>query len=359
MLIDGKQLRQLLAIPATQEVLFERYSDSAGAFIALDSNNSSVYKQLYRAAKAKLKLRIKASIIDSSLPKVEVATPDLVSPDHLTSHRYVPMMKPSSLQTEQVTSIYPLINNNSVMMSPVLSSPKPIQAPREELEQFYPRHLHQDVLQKPYRCSVPNLLIPKTSLEAKIDATIHVKEEAAGRKIHKEGSGLCLLSGRQHFIAENEKMKKALANSGHPEPKGIRLDLSPPALLISADQPVPVPGSKFTICCNSCDTAIPADHWHCSICDNGDFDLCSQCVDKGVLCDNQDHWLIKRFVQNGKVINSTTETIAPKNITKANGESEKEIPGAFAPENKAEELEKSIYESRTCNSCIGGKIRTH
>ncbi|PQE04797.1 ZZ type zinc finger domain-containing protein [Rutstroemia sp. NJR-2017a BBW] len=65
------KLRYLLAIPSTSEAIFERYSDSAAAFIVLDSKNPSVYKQLYRAAKAKLKLRLKVTVKDKepTLPK--------------------------------------------------------------------------------------------------------------------------------------------------------------------------------------------------------------------------------------------------------------------------------------------------
>jgi next to BRCA1 gene 1 protein len=56
------KLRSLLAIPATSDAIFERYSDSEGTYIILDPNNASAYKQLYRAAKAKLKLRMKVTI---------------------------------------------------------------------------------------------------------------------------------------------------------------------------------------------------------------------------------------------------------------------------------------------------------
>lgn len=68
------KLRSLLAIPPDQKVIFERFSDSAGSYIALDSDNPAVYKQLYRAAKAKLKLRIKATVLDASPSKDESAT---------------------------------------------------------------------------------------------------------------------------------------------------------------------------------------------------------------------------------------------------------------------------------------------
>ncbi|KAI9806770.1 MAG: hypothetical protein M1825_006227 [Sarcosagium campestre] len=70
-----QRLRFLLAIPDDEPVVFERYSDSAGAFVVLDSNNPSVYKQLYRAAKAKLKLRIKVTTPGSF---VGATSPDFV-----------------------------------------------------------------------------------------------------------------------------------------------------------------------------------------------------------------------------------------------------------------------------------------
>lgn len=57
------KLRMALAIPEDQQVRFERYSDSAASFVVLDADNLTVYKQLYRAAKAKLKLRLKATLI--------------------------------------------------------------------------------------------------------------------------------------------------------------------------------------------------------------------------------------------------------------------------------------------------------
>ena len=114
------------------------------------------------------------------------------------------------------------------------------------------------------------------------------------------------------------------------------------------------PATNFTICCNNCEEAIPDAHWHCGICDTGDFDLCQDCVDDGNLCENEDHWLIKRFVKDGKVIPSTTETIGPKKPTKV--EHEEKVPGAFTPELKREATRERLDLSRTCNSCVGGKV---
>ena len=110
---------------------------------------------------------------------------------------------------------------------------------------------------------------------------------------------------------------------------------------------------KFTIHCNKCEKAIPDAHWHCGICDAGDFDLCAECVEKGNLCENEEHWMIKRFVKDGKVIPSTTETIGPK-FTKA--EHEEKVPGAFTSDIKREETREPLDLSRTCNCCVGGKF---
>ena len=125
-----------------------------------------------------------------------------------------------------------------------------------------------------------------------------------------------------------------------------------------------IPSSSFTICCNNCDKPIPDAHWHCSICERGDFDLCQDCIEKGCLCDGEDHWLIKRFVKGGKVINNTTETIAPKKVSKL---VEKAVPGAFTSDSsglsgvfpsdvKREDIPELVDLSRTCNSCVGGKL---
>lgn len=123
--------------------------------------------------------------------------------------------------------------------------------------------------------------------------------------------------------------------------------------------------APFTIRCKYCDDAIPNTHWHCSICDDADFDLCSNFVEKGALCNAPAHWSIKRFLDGGKVTYSTTETIAPKDtksepmISPANEdtniESEKEIPGAFTSGNKAT-VEVCSDVSRRFNSCVKSRL---
>jgi next to BRCA1 gene 1 protein len=96
----------------------------------------------------------------------------------------------------------------------------------------------------------------------------------------------------------------------------------------------------FSIDCNHCGKAVPNEHYHCSICENGDFDLCQGCVDKGINCEGEDHWLIKRFIRNGIIIPSVTETCAPR---QNKADKKIEIPAA------------TDFEERTCNSCIDRK----
>lgn len=105
--------------------------------------------------------------------------------------------------------------------------------------------------------------------------------------------------------------------------------------------------NTYSVYCNQCNHPIPDEHYHCSTCDEGDYDLCQDCVDSGILCGGEGHWMIKRFVKNGKVINSTTETIAPKMPF---GESRTTLV--------AVEETKEVSPSRTCNSCIQGKSRS-
>jgi len=71
----SSQIKELLALPPTQKVQFERYSDSAASFIVLDPENTAVYKQLFRAAKAKLKLRIRLTTVVESVEDGEQTPP--------------------------------------------------------------------------------------------------------------------------------------------------------------------------------------------------------------------------------------------------------------------------------------------
>ena len=310
--------------------MFERFSDSAGSYITLDSNNPAVYKQLYRAAKAKLKLRIKATVTDTPSSKPTTPVDEPVAIDRLYSHRYVPPMNPDPLQVSAAKS--PNSDMSSQHTAPAAATPVAHAAVTDMHRRAYVQKLRSSNVR---HISNP---LPKADAPKVEGITKGIKEEPL-----EEGDGEAPLPGffsaRQHFYAEIESMAGDRRNT-----------------LSSPDQAFTVPGVAFTICCNNCDAGIPDAHWHCSICDNGDFDLCGKCVDKGVLCDVDDHWLIKRIVKDGKVINSTTETIAPKKHAKV--EDENDVPGAFNHNTKEEGLQESPDMSRTCNSCVQGEFPT-
>lgn len=65
--------------------------------------------------------------------------------------------------------------------------------------------------------------------------------------------------------------------------------------------------------CDNCYGPIPGEHYHCSICEDGNFDLCPGCIEDGVLCGGDDHRMIKRYIKNGKIITSNTESLEPRN----------------------------------------------
>lgn len=95
--------------------------------------------------------------------------------------------------------------------------------------------------------------------------------------------------------------------------------------------------TTFSIDCNHCGESVSNEHYHCGKCEMGDFDLCPTCIGRGITCDGEEHWLIKRSIQNGKVYASNTETLPPKKKLQASATS----------------VEPAVEEDqRTCNSCI-------
>lgn len=123
------------------------------------------------------------------------------------------------------------------------------------------------------------------------------------------------------------------------------------------------PTGLFCIDCNYCGRSIPNEHYHCSTCDDGDYDLCLQCVDSGVSCPGEGHWLIKRLVKEGVVTNSTTETIAPREFKPLVIKQEEYQPSKSEPEpqptpastsEKVPSLSSPPSNERICNACLSG-----
>lgn len=114
--------------------------------------------------------------------------------------------------------------------------------------------------------------------------------------------------------------------------------------------------TSWVVYCNNCNEPMEDEHFHCSVCDGGDYDLCPACVDNGVHCPGSGHWMVKRFVRNGNVVNSITERIAPKTKPETEAEAEaeapqqREVPGAFTDEKQS--VVYQVDPTRTCNCCV-------
>jgi hypothetical protein len=61
----------------------------------------------------------------------------------------------------------------------------------------------------------------------------------------------------------------------------------------------PVADYQSCILCDVCVSSIPdADiHYHFKICNDGDFDICQECIASGYLCLDHSHKLVKRMVK--------------------------------------------------------------
>jgi hypothetical protein len=64
--------------------------------------------------------------------------------------------------------------------------------------------------------------------------------------------------------------------------------------------------------CDSCNSEVEPEYFHCSLCNNGDYDICSKCVSEKIFCQLEEHWLWKRLVKDGKLCNGTADHIPPR-----------------------------------------------
>jgi len=101
----------------------------------------------------------------------------------------------------------------------------------------------------------------------------------------------------------------------------------------------------YAVYCNICSANVDSVHYHCGICDGGDFDLCSKCVESGKHCEDAEHWMIKRTIANGEVI-SSRELIASTTAIVS-----KKAETLFRKEEEKVEDEVPDIAGRTCNCC--------
>jgi len=278
------KLRAALEIPADADAVFERYSDSGAAYVVLDQTNVSVYKQLYRAAKAKHKLKLRVTIKKDAPEEEEQQGP-----------------KPASVTDEPEEESHPSV--------------EPTDTEREP---------EQPIAEDPTPTTAQDPVNPEPA------ANMSAADFTEAR-----------LRAMKEMLNESLKAPKETAPPVVAETSSV----APPCVVSC-----PAIHANYAVCCNSCDQAIPDAHYHCSTCDDGDFDLCQDCVARGVTCKGTNHWLIKRFVKNGIIINSTTERLAPKPKAQP-----KPVPhpAPAAAERIIPVFNDNLYSSmRTCNCCV-------
>ncbi|WYZ41695.1 hypothetical protein EsH8_V_000590 [Colletotrichum jinshuiense] len=299
-----ERVRSLLALSQDANIVLERYSDSAGSYITLDKQNVSVYKQLYRAAKAKQKLKLRVTKLSE-----EKTTPRPVSVEDVP---------------EPTTPAAPLVKEEQ----------QPEVAPTQPLV---------DLRQSSTIDAEPKQELPTSDIGADFEASILASLLRRHAKINDDEAPAAAsvdVPVSEGITARDQWFANAATTDSAPTRSSWGRC---PALMH--------PSTNFAVCCNSCDQTVPEAHYHCSTCDDGDFDLCQNCVDQGITCYGADHWLIKRVVKNGQIVNSTTETIAPKIKAKET------VQEAVKPAVNINELLRpvfntALYSMRTCNCCV-------
>lgn len=272
----------------------------------LDKANRDVFKSLQRAAKAKLKLRLKATTVTISTAALPVNTG---------------LPAASSQAVQPSRSSQPLVAQSSKY------PPESVADPPSVARGVF------DFRATPKK---------KSDISLAFRPSCTVQQPIAGA-----------ITGSSVLPSSKDMANPTKA-----------AQVKPPAGLVD-DQ-----SSTWVICCNSCDQAMTGVHFHCSICDAGDFDLCETCIAKGQMCDGKEHWLVKRDIHNGQVISSTTERLPPRStkpaslaITSAPVSAETRtspktvtpsIPGAFTIEPRQLVLAEETL--RTCNNCIDSTL---
>jgi next-to-BRCA1 protein 1 len=278
--------------------VFERYSDSAASYVTLETDKPHVYKTLFRAAKAKLKLRLRASIpgeepvTPAFMPTVPV--PEVLSTLLPSSHR----MSAATLRPQANEPVEPVI-----VRSPEASTPAANSDP------------------------ISPEMVDSTG-EAPLPRSFTARQSKATRGV-----------AREQPLTTPPGFFKNLANATHNADLAFR----------------PKPSNVCTswvVYCNNCNHPMEDEHFHCSVCDGGDYDLCPACVDTGIHCPGSGHWMVKRFVKNGCVVNSTTQRIPPK--VKAEDAKEDLVANdADLGIKPSQTCPSEVHEpTRTCNCCV-------
>jgi next-to-BRCA1 protein 1 len=293
------KVREFLDISDDAVVFMERYSDSGAGYVLLQEDSAPVYKQLYRAAKAKSKLKLRVNVQGEKLEPKPVTVedePEMSSP-----------------------------NTNSV------ATPNP-----DAKAEATPAQAQTSETTLPIRASKPTSASSRSEFENRLQSLMERNSGFADHLAQQQKQLRAILSYASDTTPLPVPQSPATATTTAPAPAATA---APLATACPA-------GPGFAVCCNHCEKPMPGAHYHCSTCDDGDFDLCIPCVERGLSCYSDEHWLIKRSITDGHIITSTTEKVAPK----SKGKQESPVTKAQSP--IATQAWAQLGNLRTCNQCI-------
>ena len=79
---------------------------------------------------------------------------------------------------------------------------------------------------------------------------------------------------------------------------------SPPGVIELVETYAPTV-NYFMVLCDECGVLAKNLHYHCNVCFLGDFDICPACVAQGIHCFVPEHWLVKRTMRNGRLVDGS------------------------------------------------------
>ncbi|KAI0101760.1 hypothetical protein GGR51DRAFT_529272 [Nemania sp. FL0031] len=372
------KLRGFLQIPNETAAIIERYSDSATSYVTLSQTNVAVYKQLYRAAKAKQKLKLRVTTQPLIEPIKEIQTPKPVTVEDEPEEKLAEPAQPEAQPEAQIEPQNPVETENvkpKVTVGPngvieTVFAPRTSQEFPSFVQQWRSRgnpriHLRRDA----DGSEVVDFLRPSTTTKPLVthDSTegsqtnsqttlADLMRDACERELATIKRREARAQTMKELMAKSKARLSKVEATEPPKPSAPvtnQNDEPKETEVVSQPEGVKLP---FTVCCNSCDRAVPEAHFHCSICDDGDFDLCQDCVNRGISCYGDGHWLIKRTVVNGDIKCSSTH-IAPKSIrpptTKLTPSPAVSSYSGLSCRLTAPPSDWNLdYNSRTCNCCV-------
>ncbi|KAI1380912.1 hypothetical protein F4677DRAFT_405112 [Hypoxylon crocopeplum] len=366
------KLRAFLQIPVGTVATFERYSDSAASFVVLHPANIPAYKQLYRAAKAKQKLKLR--VITQAKREAELEAEPETQPEENKAPK--PVSIEDELEAESKEVIEPTAQVSPATPAP--SNPASTEAPAGTLDTIAVSEIHSNLpkfiqLWRTHR--MPRIHLRRDA-EGKEVVDLVSATPATESECMTINPGFDKNTARCPFAPSASQMSRIdeLINAARkretiqatartqereetqfPDVLATTLEAEEEGMKEETMNVPSIPMRPFTVCCNSCDRAVPDAHFHCSTCDDGDFDLCQECVNQGITCYSEGHWLIKRTIKDGQINYSTTH-IAPK-PSRPQAKKEVPVPSVSLPLRPAESERRAptwhiSHNDRTCNCCV-------